>query len=175
MWRHIHIKWMQVGAKYRQEFCPPGYNTILSIESQPTFQRNMSPPSSGSKNKLSKKFCFHSGFLITSFDLKMEVIFLWSAVHFRWTTQRYIVEDIIFFIYIIYWKTCKQHRHVNFVNTNKESHNINNCTLMLILEIPKKNTYFHLGITWALSSLAKYIYIHSKSCHHEKLGHLCSD
>jgi hypothetical protein len=28
-----------------------GYNTVQSVESKPTFRRNMSPPSSGSKNK----------------------------------------------------------------------------------------------------------------------------
>jgi hypothetical protein len=31
------------------------YNAVQSIESQPTFRRNISPPSSGSKNKPSKK------------------------------------------------------------------------------------------------------------------------
>jgi hypothetical protein len=32
-----------------------GYNSVQSTESQPTFQRNMLPPSSGSKNEQSKK------------------------------------------------------------------------------------------------------------------------
>jgi hypothetical protein len=36
-------------------FCLLGYNALHSTESQLTFQRNMLPPSSGSKNKLSKK------------------------------------------------------------------------------------------------------------------------
>jgi hypothetical protein len=31
------------------------YNVVQSVESQPTFRRNISPPSSGSKNKPSKK------------------------------------------------------------------------------------------------------------------------
>jgi hypothetical protein len=31
------------------------YNAVYSVESQPTFRRNISPPSSGSKNKQSKK------------------------------------------------------------------------------------------------------------------------
>jgi hypothetical protein len=38
-----------------QEFYIPGYKTVNSVESQPTFRRNMSPPSSGSKSKSSKK------------------------------------------------------------------------------------------------------------------------
>jgi hypothetical protein len=37
------------------EFYLLGYNAVYSIESQPTFRKNMSPPSSGSKNKQSKK------------------------------------------------------------------------------------------------------------------------
>jgi hypothetical protein len=38
-----------------EEFYLQGYNAIWSVESQPTSQRNMSPPCSGSKNKPSKK------------------------------------------------------------------------------------------------------------------------
>jgi hypothetical protein len=37
------------------EFYLLGHNAMYSVESQPTFRRNLSPPSSGSKNKLSKK------------------------------------------------------------------------------------------------------------------------
>jgi hypothetical protein len=36
-------------------FCLLGYNAVQSIESQPTFRRNMSPPSSGSEKEPSKK------------------------------------------------------------------------------------------------------------------------
>jgi hypothetical protein len=38
-----------------EEFCLLGYNAVYSVESQPTFQRNISPPFSRSKNKPSKK------------------------------------------------------------------------------------------------------------------------
>jgi hypothetical protein len=40
---------------YLEEFCLPGYNAMQSVESEPKFRRNMSPPSSWSKNKPSKK------------------------------------------------------------------------------------------------------------------------
>jgi hypothetical protein len=38
-----------------EDFYLLGYNAVKSTESQPAFQTNMSPPSSGSKNKPSKK------------------------------------------------------------------------------------------------------------------------
>jgi hypothetical protein len=41
--------------KIFEEFCLLEYNAIKSAESQPVFQRNMSPPPSGSDNKPSKK------------------------------------------------------------------------------------------------------------------------
>jgi hypothetical protein len=58
-----------------EEFYPLGYNTVYSVESQPTFRRNMLPPSS-KLNKSSKKLpwkqvtsrCFHAGFLLGLFD-----------------------------------------------------------------------------------------------------------
>jgi hypothetical protein len=34
-----------------EEFCHVEYNTLLSVESQRKFRRNMSPPFSDSKNK----------------------------------------------------------------------------------------------------------------------------
>jgi hypothetical protein len=37
-----------------RKFCPLAYNAMQFVESQPTFRRNMSPPSSGSKNNPSK-------------------------------------------------------------------------------------------------------------------------
>jgi hypothetical protein len=42
----------QVGV---DEYYLLGYNAVQSVESQPTFRRNLLPPSSGSKNKPSKK------------------------------------------------------------------------------------------------------------------------
>jgi hypothetical protein len=50
-----------------------GYNAVQSIETQPTFRKKkMSPPSSWSKKKPSKKpvttaTCFHPGFLLGLF------------------------------------------------------------------------------------------------------------
>jgi hypothetical protein len=38
-----------------EEYYLLGYNAVQSVKCQPTFRRNISPPSSGSKNKLSKK------------------------------------------------------------------------------------------------------------------------
>jgi hypothetical protein len=38
-----------------EEYCLLGYNAVQSVESQQTFRRNVSPPSSGSKDKASKK------------------------------------------------------------------------------------------------------------------------
>jgi hypothetical protein len=37
------------------------YNAVQSVERQPTFRKHMSPPSSGSKNKLSKKPALNVG------------------------------------------------------------------------------------------------------------------
>jgi hypothetical protein len=55
-----------------------GYNAVYSDESKPTFRRNMSPPSSGSRNKA----------------LKMEAICSSeTSVDFRRTTRRYVPED----------------------------------------------------------------------------------
>jgi hypothetical protein len=57
----IFITWSQkvphkVGKHARfEEFCLLGYNTVYFTVSQLTFLRQMSPPSSGSKNKPSKK------------------------------------------------------------------------------------------------------------------------
>jgi hypothetical protein len=51
----------QPGRQYRknrgllEEFYLLGYNAVWYVESKPTFWRNISPSSSGSKNKTSKK------------------------------------------------------------------------------------------------------------------------
>jgi hypothetical protein len=48
-----------------------GYNVMYSVESQSTFRRNMSPPSSESKNKPSRNlqscYLLHAGFLLGLF------------------------------------------------------------------------------------------------------------
>jgi hypothetical protein len=59
-------------------FCRLGYNAVKFVESQQTFRRKMSPPSSELKNKprnqreIMWKTCFHAGFLAYSSILKME-------------------------------------------------------------------------------------------------------
>jgi hypothetical protein len=60
-------------TKPNLEFYPLGYNAGESVDSQPTFWRNMSPPSSWSKNMPSTKpedmlaTCFHVGSLLGFF------------------------------------------------------------------------------------------------------------
>jgi hypothetical protein len=40
---------------YLEEFCLLKYNSVRPVESQPRFRRNVSPPSSASRNKPNKK------------------------------------------------------------------------------------------------------------------------
>jgi hypothetical protein len=68
-------------SKMSEEHHLVGYNAVWPVESQPTFRRNLSPLSSGSKNKPSKKLawkqaashpaslanCLHAGFLLRLF------------------------------------------------------------------------------------------------------------
>jgi hypothetical protein len=84
-----------------EEYCLLGYNTVWSVENQPAFRRNILPPSSGSKNKVSKKpeLCLPPAFTLVSCSaysstLKMEAICSSeTSVDFQRTTQRYIPED----------------------------------------------------------------------------------
>jgi hypothetical protein len=46
--------WGSKSGDYEESYLPE-YNAVSSVEIQPVFRRNMSPPSSGSKNKLSNK------------------------------------------------------------------------------------------------------------------------
>jgi hypothetical protein len=53
-----------------EEFYHLGNNAVKSVESQPAFRRNMSPPSSGSKNKPSKNsgcYLLQAGFFLGLF------------------------------------------------------------------------------------------------------------
>jgi hypothetical protein len=80
-----------------EEYCLLGYNVVQSIESQPTFQMNIWPTSSGSKNKASK-LCLPLAFTMVSFSaysstLKMESICCSETlVDFQRIARRYILE-----------------------------------------------------------------------------------
>jgi hypothetical protein len=76
--------------------CLLGFNAVKSVESHPTFRRNMSPPSSRSKNKLSSARCLlHSGFFQVLFRRKDESdMFLQNVVDFQRTSWHNIPEDI---------------------------------------------------------------------------------
>jgi hypothetical protein len=53
----IWLEFLHAGLMYYsdEKFCLQGYNAVYFVESLVTFRRNMSPPSSGSKNKPNKK------------------------------------------------------------------------------------------------------------------------
>jgi hypothetical protein len=70
-------------------------NAVQSVENQPTFRRNMSPPSLGSRNKSSTCFLPHTSFLISLFfDSKMEATcFSETSVDFQLTALRYILVE----------------------------------------------------------------------------------
>jgi hypothetical protein len=81
------------------------------VESRPTFQRNMSPPSSGSKNKPSKKpACLPPAFTLVSClayssAMKMEATCpSETLVNFQWTTWHYIPKDRALRIIIAFMK-----------------------------------------------------------------------
>jgi hypothetical protein len=78
-----------------------GSNAVESVENQPTFRRDLSPPSSGSKNKLSSKpeLCFQPAFTLVScsadsLTLKMKAICpSETSIDFQRNPRRYIPED----------------------------------------------------------------------------------
>jgi hypothetical protein len=92
-----------------EEFCLPGCNAVQPVWSQPTFGRNVPPPSSRSKNKPRKKparrqmtsrsTCLHTVFFFVWLILRS---WRWRDMFFRnvgrqWTTTwRYIPEDKTF-------------------------------------------------------------------------------
>jgi hypothetical protein len=51
----VRLGFVVLTAVVIEGFCLLGYYAAYSVERQPTFRRNMSPPSSGSKNKLRNK------------------------------------------------------------------------------------------------------------------------
>jgi hypothetical protein len=69
-----------------------GYDAVQSVESHPNLWRNMSPPSSESKNKPSKKPAWKK--VAYPSTLKIEATYSSeTSVDFRRTTRRYIAED----------------------------------------------------------------------------------
>jgi hypothetical protein len=63
-----------------EELCVVRYNVVYYDENKPMFQRNMSPPFSGSKNKPSKKALeLDTRFIVFSLTVKTEVVFLRNA------------------------------------------------------------------------------------------------
>jgi hypothetical protein len=99
--------------KYVDEFYLLGHNAVQSVESEPTFRRNMLPPSAGSKNKpralLATSITLIS-FLAYSFTLKMEAACSSeTSVDTQRTTRRYIPED----------RTLHNHRYENLKSYKK--------------------------------------------------------
>jgi hypothetical protein len=77
------------GITWFEELYLLGYNAMHSVESQPTFRRNMSPPSSGSKNKPSNKISVKAGWLAYFSTLLLEVTCSTeTSVDFQRTTRR---------------------------------------------------------------------------------------
>jgi hypothetical protein len=80
-----------------KEFYLLGYNATKSAESQPTFQRNLSPPSSRlMKNPCHKPACYllHAGFLLgLFFNHEDGVNMFFRMVELQQTTKCYIPED----------------------------------------------------------------------------------
>jgi hypothetical protein len=85
--------WGSLSGSY--EFCHLlGYSAVQSI-CEPTFRRNISPPTSGSKKVgLFLATCYHPGFLLGLFStVKKEVILSSETSVYIRTTRRYIPED----------------------------------------------------------------------------------
>jgi hypothetical protein len=75
-----------------EEYHLLGYSTVQSVECQPTFRRNISPLSSGSKNKPSKISA--QKHIASRALLKMEAICSSeTSVDLQRTTRRYIPDD----------------------------------------------------------------------------------
>jgi hypothetical protein len=95
----MKLCFVSVNGPRETYFVDEACNIMYSTESQPTFWRNISPPSSGSKNKLSKPLCLPSDFTLVSCSpyfstLKMVAICSSeTSVDSQRTTQHYIPED----------------------------------------------------------------------------------
>jgi hypothetical protein len=91
--------------KFTEEFYLLGYNAVQSVESQLMVWRNTLPPSSGSKNKPSKKsnetICIPID-KIYYIHVRFEVftVVVLKGIFF-WDTQRHIPEeDTLYYIHI---------------------------------------------------------------------------
>jgi hypothetical protein len=94
--------WSSHSGRYK-DLLLLGCNTLQSVENLPTFRRSMSPPSSGCKNKRSKKPAYIISALIASCFLlvyclaysstmKVESYSSEMSFNFQRTTRRYIPE-----------------------------------------------------------------------------------
>jgi hypothetical protein len=88
--------WRSRGGSY-EEFCLLGYNAMYSIESQQMSRKNLSLPSSGSKNKLNKIPVWKQ--VINR--VNRQICSSETSVKFQRTVQRYIPEDRKLFKYHI--------------------------------------------------------------------------
>jgi hypothetical protein len=77
-------------SEYPEEFYLLRYNAVYSVESQPTFRRIISPPSSGPMKEIRWLVC--AGFF---FCLLEPTGFFETSTAFQGTTQRCIAVDII--------------------------------------------------------------------------------
>jgi hypothetical protein len=88
----IHFRiWDSRSGGY-EEYYLLGYKAVYYTESQPTFRKNISPPSLESKNMQNKKPSWKQ--VASRTTLKMEAICSSkTSVAFQQTTRRYIPED----------------------------------------------------------------------------------
>jgi hypothetical protein len=80
-----------------------GYKAVHSVENQPTFRKNTSGPSSGSKTKPNKKTQNEAGIkqsLLTRYSSE-------TSVDLHLTTQLYIPEDRTHYIHCENLKFCR--------------------------------------------------------------------
>jgi hypothetical protein len=100
-----------------EEFCILGYNAVKSVDSQLTFRRNMSPPSSGSNSKPSEipAWSWQQAILVSClvYSSNLKIVAIYSSeksVDFQRTTQRYTPED----------RTLRNHSCKNPVSCNMD-------------------------------------------------------
>jgi hypothetical protein len=105
-----------------------GYNAVYSVESQPMFRRNTSPPSSGSKNKPSKKPAWKQvASRAYSSTLKIEAICSSeTSVYFQRTARHYIAQDST-----LHNRSCENLKLWFYISSLIDEGTSNNITLTL--------------------------------------------